>query len=645
MTKKNNIIKQSPNYLEADKEIELLINKSPLEQEQGIVNISNKFKIHQSKLRKALKDKLDKEKKIIEDRKYQEAFSDKARCKNCIHFYKDCPSANQYGGIGSDNPDGHCKDFSEGKNSYVPIKKLCLEDLRNELRLIYKSSPIERELKLDELAKKENIKITILKEEFELIKREISTAKQEVKIEEVENISSEYERIKEKYLLYLSGKEKDWSNASEILTKFILSKMFIYTTKDDTKSEMWIYKDGIYVPQGKSEVKDLLRRVLEEHYSIFIANMVLSKIETDTFIEAEKFFTISYPGEIPVNNGILNITTLALNPFNPKKIFFNKCPVNFDITKQCPMIDKFLRDVLAKEEDISIFYELAGFALLDEYKYEKAFMLHGDGRNGKGKSIELLKRLFGVESCCSLQLSALKSEDFDVSELFGKRLNLAGDIGHQDLKETNMFKSLTGRDLVSAKRKFLKNIHFQNNAKFVFACNELPMVYDLTKGFWDRWILLDFPYTFVTQEELDKAEDKSKLKLRDADIINKITTSDELSGLLNQAILGLNRLTENKRFSNTKGSEEVKSTWIRKSNSFIAFCWDMIRDEYDGRIAKKQLRKKYSEYCKIHKIPPKSEFVVKKVLQENYGAIEIRDNERLGDSYIRNDFWEGITWK
>jgi len=518
-------------------------------------------------------------------------------------------------------------------------------DIRIKLQDIIKLPPLEKNFQLEELAKKNNVKLSVLKEELSNISNLMKVETKDIALEIAESYSDECNRIREKYLIYLSGREKDWDNASEVLVKFILDKMSIYTTKDDTKSEMWIYKEGIYIPQGKSEVREILRKILKEHYSKFIENLVVNKIETDTFIELNDFFSKNYPNEIPLQNGILNIETLELLPFDKKKIFFNKMPVEFDTTKTCPKIEEFLKQVLSKEEDINIFYELAGFGLLDDYKYEKAFMLHGDGRNGKGKTIELLKRLFGIENCCSLQLSALKSEDFDVSELFGKRLNLAGDIGNQDLKETNMFKSLTGRDLVSAKRKFLKNIHFQNNAKFVFACNELPMVYDLTKGFWDRWILLDFPYTFVTQDEYDKSEDKTRLKIKDDDIITKISTPEELSGLLNQAILGLNRLKENKRFSNTRGSEEVKSTWIRKSNSFIAFCWDNIIDEYDGRISKKELRKKYAGYCKQHKIPPKSEFVVKKVLQENYGAVEVRGHFSGDLENIRNDNWEGIQWK
>jgi putative DNA primase/helicase len=235
----------------------------------------------------------------------------------------------------------------------------------------------------------------------------------------------------------------------------------------------------------------------------------------------------------------------------------------------------------------------------------------------------------------------LNPENSDISHLFGKFLNIAGDIGNQDLKDTSMFKMLTGRDLVSGRRKYMTNIHFQNYAKFIFSCNELPMVYDMTKGFWDRWILLEYPYTFVCQDEFEKSKANPLVKVRDEGIIEKITTPEEMSGFLNQALIGLNRLLANKGFSYTLGTEEVKSKWIRKSNSFMAFCYDFIEGESDGSITKKELRKKYAEFCKQHKIAPRSDVVIKRVLQDNYGVIEER-REVLG---IYEWIWEGIKLK
>jgi putative DNA primase/helicase len=271
-------------------------------------------------------------------------------------------------------------------------------------------------------------------------------------------------------------------------------------------------------------------------------------------------------------------------------------------------------------------------------------MFVGNGRNGKDKTLELIKRIIGINNCASIPLNQLQPDSFSISELFGKKINLAGDISSIDLKDTSTFKALTGRSQISGKRKFLSEIKFVNYAKMVFACNELPMAYDLSKGYWDRWILLEFPFTFVTKDEYDKAENKEGLKIRDEDIIEKITTKSELSGLLNKFLDGFDRLLKNRRFSSSKGTEEVKNTWIRKSNSFIAFCYDQIEEDGEGKINKKDLRKKYSDYCKEHKVNPKSDVVIKNTLQQTFGATEDDMNVALS-GYKYEKFWIGVKWK
>lgn len=454
-------------------------------------------------------------------------------------------------------------------------------------------------------------------------------------------ITDEYQKIKFRYLELISGKEKLWGPASELLVEFIRKKLKFYTTKDDVKSEMWVYRDGIYVPQGRSEIKEILRTILGDSYSSYVINLVIAKIEADTFIDQDKFFNNNYVNEVPVLNGILNILTRKIEPFTPDKIFFNKLPVAYNPNVDCPLIDKFVTDVLASKDDRFVFYELGGFCLLKDYKFEKAFMFVGAGRNGKDKSLELIKRLLGVENCCSVPLASIVPDSFIISEFHNKMANLAGEISNQDLKDASAFKSLTGRSLQSAPRKFLKPVTFVNHAKFIFACNELPMVYENNKGFWDRWVLLEFPYTFVTQQELDSQKDKSAFKLRDESIIEKITTPDEMSGLLNKFLDGLQRLLNNKGFSSTKGSDEIKQLWIRKSNSVMAFCMEYIKEEYDSFISKKNFRKKYSEFCKTHKVTPRSDHVIKRTLEDLFGSSEANRDNAFG---VWERVWEGIKW-
>jgi putative DNA primase/helicase len=455
-----------------------------------------------------------------------------------------------------------------------------------------------------------------------------------------ENQKTAKNNLKLRFLELVSGKVKYTAEATELLVNHILENEFIYTTKDDVKSEMWIYRDGIYLPQGKSEVKELVRGILEEQFNSFYYNQVINKIEADTYIDQDKFFGQNYVEEIPVKNGLLHLRTRELKPFTPEKVFFNKLPVEYDPRAECPQIDKFLSETLKNSDDKEVFYELGGFCLWKEYKFEKAFMFVGNGRNGKDKSLELIKRLIGIENCCSVPLASIIPDSFIISEFHNKMANLAGEINNQDLKDTSEFKALTGRSLKSAPRKFLKPVTFVNYAKFIFACNELPMVYDNSKGFWDRWVVLEFPYTFVPQHELENAPDKTNLKLRDESIIEKITTLQEMSGLLNQFLSGLDRILDNKGFSCTTGSDEIKKLWIRKSNSVMAFCLSHVEDHYDSYITKKEFRKRYTEFCKSHKITARSDFVIKRTLEELFGASE-GQREVVG----RWDrVWEGVKW-
>lgn len=446
--------------------------------------------------------------------------------------------------------------------------------------------------------------------------------------------------IKARILDLLISKRRN--QATEVAVQYILQNNYIYTTRNDNKSEIWIYKEGIYLPEGRTYIKEIIREILQDNYTSNFCGEVTNKIEADTYINSDDFFINIHVDEVPVQNGILNVITRELTEFTPKKVFFNKLPVTYDPSQKCKKIDKFLTDVLRDIEDKKVMYEIFGFILFKDYFLEKGIMMIGDGRNGKSKTIELIKRLIGIENCTGIPLSSLKPDSFSISELFGKLVNLAGDISSSDLRDTDMFKSLTGRDTISAQRKFLNQIKFQNYAKMIFACNELPKVYDPSFGFWDRWILLEFPYTFIEEDKFNQLDNKNGYKIRDPNIIDKISTPEELSGLLNKSLDGLETLIENKKFSYTTGTQELKEKWVRKADSFMSFCMDYVEENPLGKISKKELRKIYHKYCKKHNVRGVSDISIKVTLQENFGAT---DEYIVGDSGRQEYCWLGINFK
>jgi len=438
---------------------------------------------------------------------------------------------------------------------------------------------------------------------------------------------------------------KDKDGATELIVENILKENKIYTIRDDNKSEVWIYKDGIYVPQGQSFIKEVTRNILGKGYTTHMFNNVISKIEADTYIEQEEFFKEADKREVAVQNGILNIFTKELTPFTSKKRFFNKLPIKYNLESKCPNITQFFKDVLSDKEDVEILFEILGFCLFREYKLERTFMFVGDGGNGKSRTLSLIKAFLGIENVCSIPLSNLTSESFSISEFHRKLVNLAGDLSRNDLKDTGVFKELSGGDIITAKRKFLSDLHFENYAKMIFACNDLPRVYDTSKGFWRRWVLLEFPYEFIREEEfnnLNKNERKKK-KIADPEIIDKIVNDEELSGLLNKSLDGLNRILKNKNFSYSKGTQEVKDLWIRKSDSFMAFCLDKLEEDSEGRISKKDIRQHYGKYCKKHKVKGVSDKSIIVTLQELFGIVDEYTSNPMTDK--QEWTWVGIKWK
>lgn len=548
----------------------------------------------------------------------------KSKCKKCIYFQK--------------NIDDSLKALEESKDDNDKQLRILEETLKN----VDNKNIIKFEDTLKEISLITGRSYTTLEKRFNQIKKEEIIVQKDLRKIENEERLAQTEGLTNTILTLLLQKDK--GQATELLVKDLLENNHIYTTRDDKLSEVWIYKNGIYIPQGRTYIQERCREILGETYTTNLSNQVVSKIEADTFIEQEEFFNKEYPNLIVVKNGILDIIKKSLIPFNPKYIFFNKIPIKYDLEAKCEKIDKFLNSILDSQEDIEVLRESFGFLLYDDYFLEKAVMLYGNGRNGKGKLIGLMKSFLGIDNCVEISLDHLEDDLFSMGELFKMKANLCGDISRTALKNSGNFKKLIGRDLIAAPRKFKTRVKFVNTAKMIFSANELPITYDISNAFWERWVIIDFPYTFLPQTEIEQLPEKERdnVKVQDPNILDKISTPEELSGLLNVALIGLKKIMNKNQFSKSQGAEEIKRRWIRRSDSCAAFVMDFIEQDFDeGIITKSDFRKYYSKYCSLHKLRHASDKGIKYILNTQVGAIEDRINIDDKQKYC----WVGIKFK
>jgi putative DNA primase/helicase len=424
----------------------------------------------------------------------------------------------------------------------------------------------------------------------------------------------------------------------------LYKKTKFYAVRSDIKNEVWVYENGIYTSNGECYIKEFVRGKMQDEYTTHFANIVIEKIVADNFIDVNEFFNTTNTGFICVKNGILNLKTLKIKQFTPNIIFFNKFDIKYDPNKDCKNIKKFIKSIVEDDSDYDVIQELFGDIIYTDYKWERCFMFLGNGRNGKSKLAELMKLFVGVKNVCSVHPSTLEDPNsFTISFFHSKLINLSMDINNTAFKKISVLKALSGRDPVTAPRKFMTPIVFRNYAKLVFGANNLPRTFETKDSFWERWILLEFPYTFTDKRTIDTCENESRkkmFKLKDPDIIEKIVSETEMAGLLNFAIVGLHRLLKNKTYSYKYTPEEVKSLWIRKSDSFGAFFLDYLELDFDCKVSKRDLRRMYSIYCKKHSIKNASDKVIKFKMDEE-GVFDGRSRTDDLDDYV----WEGVKFR
>ncbi len=353
--------------------------------------------------------------------------------------------------------------------------------------------------------------------------------------------------------------------------------------KTSDSGEIYIYDNGVYKPNGDRKLAALIEQLGGQQTTNNIVTEVLGKIKRLTSCSFLEFDADPY--RISVKNGILNLETGQLEPHTPDFLTVIQLPVDFKPGADCPNVKKFMSEIV-NNEDLPLMEEMAGYCLLRDYPLHKAFLLLGEGRNGKSTWVNLLLTLVSLENCSSVALQHL-GRRFKKAEMKGKLINFYTDLPEITMGLTDDFKMVTSGDPISIERKYFDPETVRLIAKHIYSANALPKTMDESYGFFSRIILIDFPHRF----EGDNA---------DTFLLQKLTTPEELSGFLNLAISGLRRLLKTRKFSYSKSVEDVTAEYKRKSNPVITiagFMTEATLKDGQEKVLKDDLYLAYRGWC------------------------------------------------
>jgi P4 family phage/plasmid primase-like protien len=268
----------------------------------------------------------------------------------------------------------------------------------------------------------------------------------------------------------------------------------------------------------------------------------------------------------------------------------NQLPIEWDPRATCPEFDRWVTEVLPPDltaldySGASFADMLLGYLITSGNPHQLAVLLLGSGGNGKSVFIKVIQSLIGEDNYSSVALRDLDENRFRAAHVYGKLANICGDLDSRRLEGTDMFKKITGGDMITAEYKYGRGFEFASYAVPLFSANAVFGTPDTSDGYFRRWLIVPFPNSFIGRE--------------DSGLIDRLTAAPELAGILARAVRGARALAALGRFPVPPSIAETREQFMQESDpvrAFLAECTERAPD--GGRVDTKDIYVVYKAWC------------------------------------------------
>ena len=325
------------------------------------------------------------------------------------------------------------------------------------------------------------------------------------------------------------------------------------------------------------------------------------------------------PTLINLANGTLEIIgrTVKLREHRREDFLTYCLPYPYDKEARAPLFGKYLDRVLPDQESQKVIQEFLGYSFTDDLKLEKALVLHGSGGNGKSVLFEVVAAVFGKENISHKSLGELCAKgdrgNNHRAEVEYKLINYSSEISPAGA-DIDIFKAIASQEPITARRLYKDTFTYRPTVKMIFNANKLPSETERTDAFFRRFLIIPFEVT-ISEEE------------KDVDLPQKII-ANERPGVLNWVIEGLKRISQSRKFTESKKAADALEAYKEESNSIAQFIkeYGITPNPYEF-IPNAELYRTYSEFC--------NEAGYKRLSQVNFGK-EMKSQGFESDRDYRN---------
>ncbi len=291
---------------------------------------------------------------------------------------------------------------------------------------------------------------------------------------------------------------------------------------------------------------------------------------------------------LPTRSGLLHLPTGDLMPATPELFTRNALDFSHDPSAPEPLRWLgFLREVWPDEDEadcITALQEFMGYLLTPDTSLQKALLIPGPKRSGKGTIGRIMGKLVGEANTVAPSLNSFGKSDFGLEPLLAKQLAIVSDMrlsGRTDEAAVaeNLLR-ITGEDRVSVNRKHRSALEVTLRARFVVMTNEVPRFADRSGALVSRFIVLPMRQSFFGREDTGLTA----------------ALMAELPGILNWAMEGWRRVRSSSRITQPQAGGDVALQMGDLSSPIPAFVRECCEVGADQWVAKERLFAAFREW-------------------------------------------------
>nr|YP_009710004.1 putative phage/plasmid DNA primase [Coleochaete scutata]QFU80109.1 putative phage/plasmid DNA primase [Coleochaete scutata] len=246
--------------------------------------------------------------------------------------------------------------------------------------------------------------------------------------------------------------------AAELLIKYSNLK---YVKLFPSRDSYYLYDEchGYYVKLHGEDLKVYIGRILAladivKLKSASYVTAVFSNLKVSQKSEA------GHPefsqGIIVFENGALDLAKEKFIPWSPDHFVTSYLPFPYDETASCPTFLNFIRAFCSGHEDRITFIRSFFWAVIHQRTDLQVFLhLRGPGGTGKSTLALIATALVGKEATVTTTLKSLHSDNFEITNLEGKKLILISDT-EDYVGDLSVLKSATGGDSLRGRIKYVQ---------------------------------------------------------------------------------------------------------------------------------------------------------------------------------------------